>query len=98
MSSYTSIYSLLTSQCDPSVASYQAIKSIEAHENHKVLFFFGGACSLETEPLATIAGNFYKIPTVNLINAWYKEYSHAISYCDINNTRCSLMQCRLNIQ
>lgn len=30
-----------------------------------MLFFFGGACSLETEPLATIAGNFYKIPTVS---------------------------------
>ena len=54
-------------QCDPAEASYQAIKSIERQmdEDQKVLFFFGGACSLETEPLATIAGNFYKIPTVS---------------------------------
>lgn len=54
-------------QCDPAEASYQAIKSIERQtdEGQKVLFFFGGACSLETEPLATIAGNFYKIPTVS---------------------------------
>ena len=52
-------------QCDPSEASYQAVKSIELHKDHKVLFFFGGACSLETEPLASLAGNFYKIPTVS---------------------------------
>ena len=54
-------------QCDPAQASYQAIKSIERQtdENQIVMFFFGGACSLETEPLATIAGNFYKIPTVS---------------------------------
>ena len=40
--------------------------SVEGHKDQKILVFLGGGCSLETEPLATIAGHYYKIPTVKL--------------------------------
>ena len=56
--------------------------SVEGHKDQKILVFLGGGCSLETEPLATIAGHYYKIPTVKLnflIEPLLLEYCHALT-------------------
>ena len=58
-----------TIQCDPSEATWQLIKSIvleDAGRNISKIMFLGGGCSLASEPLAALAGIFYKIPMVSL--------------------------------
>ena len=57
-------------QCDPSEATWQLINSIVLEDqgrNVTKIMFFGGGCSLATEPLAALAGRFYKIPMVSHI-------------------------------
>ena len=53
-------------QCDPSEATWQLINSIvlQEGENDPRILFLGGGCSLATEPLAALAGRFYKISMV----------------------------------
>ena len=51
-------------QCDPSVSSYHAMEAAEDRQR-KYAVYLGGGCSLATEPLAVISGNFYKIPIVS---------------------------------
>jgi len=54
-------------QCDPSEATWQLINSIVLEDRNRginKIMFFGGGCSLATEPLAALAGRFYRIPMV----------------------------------
>lgn len=54
-------------QCDPSEATWQLIDQVvlqeDAPEQPKITFF-GGGCSLATEPVSALSGRFYKIPQV----------------------------------
>lgn len=56
----------MPTQCDPSEATWQLINSIVLQGSNNVprIMFLGGGCSLATEPLAALAGRFYKISMV----------------------------------
>ncbi len=55
-------------QCDPSEATWQLIDEVVLKENEAEqpkITFFGGGCSLATEPVAALSGRFYMIPQVS---------------------------------
>lgn len=60
------VYMHIHTQCDPSEATWQVINSIVLSEDENKFMFLGGGCSLDTEPLAALAGRYYQIPFVSL--------------------------------
>ena len=61
-------------QCDPSEATWQLISAIVLREDKQDprIMFLGGGCSLATEPLAALAGRFYKISMVRTRKTYYE--------------------------
>ncbi|XP_064396472.1 gamma-aminobutyric acid type B receptor subunit 1-like isoform X2 [Halichondria panicea] len=65
---YKLVLEFVNTKCDPSEATWQLINSIVLQDQAKnvtKIMFFGGGCSLATEPLAALAGRFYEIPMLS---------------------------------